>query len=106
VRWISLDGSSGFQDLSIGKIANPQGIVAVGKKLYVTSGHTVWSVNQDTGRTKKLVSQSTFKDLVGITYANGALYVADSQTVFGPFASGVATATTDKPGVIWKIVLP
>jgi hypothetical protein len=106
VRWISVDGSSGFQDLSVGKIPNPQGIVAVGKKLYVTSGHTVWSVNQNTGKTTKLVSQSTFKDLVGITYTNGSLYVADSQTVFGPFVSGVAEATKDRPGVIWKITLP
>ena len=63
-------------------------------------------VNQNTGKTTKLVSQSTFKDLVGITYTNGSLYVADSQTVFGPFVSGVAEATKDRPGVIWKITLP
>ncbi len=106
VRWISIDGTSGFHDLSVGKIPNPQGIVAVGRKLYVTSARALWKVDQVTGKTTRLVTQSTFKDLMGITYANGALYVADSMTTFGPFSSGVAVATSDKPGVIWKITLP
>jgi hypothetical protein len=106
VRWISTDGTSGFHDLSVGRIPNPRGIVAVGGYLYVTSAHAVWRVNQTTRVTTKVISGARFKDLMGITYANGALYAADSQTVFGPFVSGIAVATSDTPGVIWKITLP
>lgn len=104
VRWISTDGSSGFQDLSLGKIDHPRGIVAVGSLLYVTSAKAVWSVDQTTGATQLVVKDKRFKDLQGITWANGALYVADSQTKFGPPVDGFSEATRDKPGRIWKVV--
>jgi hypothetical protein len=103
VRWISTDGSSGFQDLSIGKIDHPRGIVAVGNLLYVTSAKAVWSIDQSTGATQLVVKDKRFKDLQGITWANGALYVADSQTKFGPPVDGLSEATRDKPGRVWKV---
>lgn len=104
VRWISLDGSSGFVDLSVGRIGHPRGIVAKGKDLYVTSRNTVWKVKQDTGATSVFVRDRRFQDLQGITYANGAFYVLDSQTRFGPPVGTTAEATSDGPGKIWKIV--
>jgi hypothetical protein len=104
VRWISLDGTSGFQTLTT-KIPNPQGIVAVNSTLYVTSSNTIWEVNETTGKAKVLVTSPNFQDLQGIAYYKGALYVADSQNVFGPFSNGIASATQDSPGVVWKVVL-
>lgn len=104
VRWISLDGSSGFVDLSVGRIGHPRGIVAKGKDLYVTSRNTVWKVKQDTGATSVFVKDRRFQDLQGITYANGAFYVLDSQTRFGAPVGDTAEATSDGPGKIWKIV--
>ena len=104
VRWISLNGSSGFVDLSVGKIDHPRGIVAQGANLYVTSAKAVWKVNQTTGATKLFAKDKRFKDLQGITYANGAFYVLDSQTRFGPSVGNVVEATADGPGTIWKIV--
>ena len=103
IRWISVDGSSGFVDLSVGKILHPIGIVAVGKLLYVSAGRAVWQIEQATGRTTKYATDPRFLDLQGITFARGALYVADSQIKFGPFVNGVATAIKDRPGIIWKI---
>jgi len=104
VRWISVDGSSGFVDLSVGKIDHPHGIVAVGKFLYVTGTDKIWKVNATTGKTQLFASSKHFQDLRGITYVNGVFYVADSQTIFGPPVDGVATATADGPGIIWKVV--
>jgi hypothetical protein len=104
VRWISVDGTSGFVDLSVGKIDHPHGIVAVGKFLYVTGTNKIWKVNATTGKTQLLASSKRFQDLRGITYVNGVFYVADSQTIFGPPVNGVATATSDGPGIIWKVV--
>ena len=104
VRWISVDGSSGFIDLSVGKIAHPRGIVAVGKYVYVTSPKKVWRVNQTTGFAKVFAQDTRFQDLQGITYTNGSFYVLDSRTVFGTPVNGVAEAVKDGPGVIWKIV--
>lgn len=104
VRWISVDGTSGFQTLTT-KIPNPQGITASGTRLYVTSSNTIWEVDQNTGKTKVLVTNDQFLDLQGITYFKGSLYVADSQNVYGPFSNGVATATQDLPGIVWKVEL-
>lgn len=104
VRWISTDGSSGFQDLSIGKIDHPRGIVAVGGLLYVSSARAVWSVRQSDGQTKLLVKDKRFKDLQGLTWANGALYVLDSQNKFGPPVGTVSETVKDGAGKIWKIV--
>jgi len=104
VRYISTDGTSGFQTLTT-KIPSPQGIVAVGTTLYVTSAHAVWSINLTTKKVKKLVQKTKFLDLQGITYYGGALYVADSQNLFpAAFTGGLKVATKDLPGVIWKIV--
>jgi hypothetical protein len=104
VRWISVDGTSGFQTLTT-KIPSPQGIVAVGNTLYVTSAHAVWTVNQRNGHVKRLIQSGKFLDLQGITWFGGALYVADSQNVFpAAFTGGYKIARRDLPGVIWKIV--
>ena len=104
VRRISTDGTSGFVDVSVGKIDHPAGIVAVGGVLYVTSHNKVWQIVQSTGKTTVYAADKRFKDLQGITAAGGALYVADGQTSFGPFVGGIATAKKDGPGVIWKIL--
>lgn len=103
VRWIATDGSTGFVDLSLGKIDRPHGVVVVGNSLFVTSAKALWQVNISSGKTKKVVADSRFQDLQGLTVANGALYVLDSRTTYGPFVSGVAEATSDGPGMIWKI---
>jgi len=103
VRWISLDGSSGFVGLSVGKIDHPRGLVAVGKFLYVTGTSTIWKVNAATGKAQVFVHDKRFEDLQGITYVNGVFYVADSQTIYGPPVNGVAAATSDGPGIIWKV---
>lgn len=104
IHWISLDGSSGFQTLTKA-IPSPQGIVAAGNTLYVTSAHAVWTVDLTTKKAAKLVASGQFLDLQGITWYNGALYVADSQNIFpANFTGGFKIATKDKPGIIWKIV--
>jgi hypothetical protein len=104
VRWISIDGTSGFQTLTT-KIPSPQGIVAVQNTLYVTSAHAVWTISLSNGKVKKLVEIPQFLDLQGITWFHGALYVADSQNVFpAAFTGGYKIAKKDYPGVIWKIV--
>jgi len=103
VGWIATNGVGGFHTLSTGIIPSPQGIVAVGKALYVTSGNTIWTVNQTTGATKVFLKSDKFLDLQGIAYYQGYLYVADSQNSYGPFVNGVATATKDLPGVVWKV---
>jgi hypothetical protein len=103
VSWIATNGVGGFHVLSTGTIPNPQGIVAVGKNLYVTCGNTIWVVNQGTGVAKVFVKSDKFLDLQGIAYYNGYLYVADSQNTYGAFVSGSATATKDLPGVVWKV---
>ena len=104
VRWISTDGSSGFVDLSVGKIDHPRGVVAVGKFLYVTGSKTIWKVSATTGKTVIFARDKRFQDLQGITYVKGVFYVADSQTVYGTPVDGLATATSDGPGIIWKVV--
>ncbi len=104
VRWISLDGSSGFVDLSVGKLSNPRGIVAVGKFIYVTDAHAVWKIDQVTGVAKKFAQDKRFQDLQGITFAKGAFYVADSQTKYGTPVGIETEAVKDGPGKIWKIV--
>lgn len=104
VRWISATGASGFVELSVGKIPRPIGLVSAGNSLYVTSGDTIWKVNASTGKTKKFLRNPRFVDLQGIVYVDGVFYVADSRTTFGPFVGGVATATGEQSGVIWKIV--
>jgi len=104
VRWISVDGSSGFVNLSVGKIDHPRGLVVNGNFLYVTSAKAVWKVNKNSGATTLLAKDKRFKDLQGITFANGAFYVLDSQTKFGPPVGTVKEALTDGPGKIWKIV--
>ena len=104
VRSISSDGSSGFQTVTT-KIPSPQGIVAAGPLLYVTSAHAVWRVNPKTGVARKLVADKRFSDLQGIAWYGGALYVADSQNVFpAKFSNGYKTAIKDNPGIIWKII--
>jgi hypothetical protein len=103
ITWIKTNGAGGFHTLSQGVIPNPQGIVAAGGKLYVTSGNTIWTVNATTGAATVLVSSPKFMDLQGIAFYAGFLYVADSQNTYGPFVSGVATATQDLPGVVWRV---
>ena len=86
-------------------IPHPRGVVAVGKLLYVTSADTVWVMNRSGGAARTLVHSLMFKDLQGIAFYRGALYVADSQNIYAPEnASHVLNATSDRPGLVWKIV--
>lgn len=104
VRWISLDGSSGFVDLSVGRIAHPRGIVAVGRDLYVSDRNAVWKVSQRSGRTTLVVRDPRFQDLQGLVWAGGALYVLDSQTRFGAPSGTTRSALKDGPARVWRIV--
>ncbi len=105
ITWISTDGSSGFHVLNA-TIGNPHGITVGGAYLYVTTATSIWKVNPTSGNAVRLpLSTGHFQDLQGIVYVNGALYVADSRTVYGPYSGGIATATSDGPGIIWKVTL-
>jgi hypothetical protein len=105
ITWIAADGTGGFQTLSSGIIPSPQGITANGNLLYVTSGDTIWQVNEKTGATKVLVTDTHWLDLQGIAYYNGYLYVVDSNNKFGAFSGGVSTATEDLKGKVWSVKL-